>query len=59
MRHEDLKDIGIASLGHRLTLLKAVYETKIKQNIQIDEDSYVPLCMQHDRDPDCDILTLV
>jgi len=44
MRHEELKEMGITSLGHRLTLLKAVYEIKIKQNIQIEEDSYVPLC---------------
>jgi len=44
--HDDLKDMGINSLGHRLTLLKAVYETKMKQNVPIDEDSYVPLCEQ-------------
>lgn len=44
MMHEDLKDIGMNSLGHRLTLLKAVYETKVKQNVPIDEDNYVPLC---------------
>lgn len=46
MMHEDLKDIGMNSLGHRLTLLKAVYETKMKQNVPIDEDNYVPLCEQ-------------
>lgn len=36
--------MGIASVGHRLTILKAVYEVKVKQNVAIEEDDYVPLC---------------
>ena len=44
MQHEELKEMGITSVGHRLTLLKSVYETKVKQNVPIDQDDYVPLC---------------
>lgn len=38
----DLKDIGITSLGHRLTILKNVYDLKIKHDIPIEADDYVP-----------------
>lgn len=41
----NLKEMGIASVGHRLTILKAVYEVKLKQNISFEEEDYVPLCM--------------
>ncbi|ORY17088.1 hypothetical protein BCR34DRAFT_622050 [Clohesyomyces aquaticus] len=43
LQQDDLKDMGINSLGHRLTVLKAVYETKVRQNIPIQPDDYVPL----------------
>ncbi|PNS18934.1 Protein STE50 [Sphaceloma murrayae] len=43
MQHQDLKDMGVISVGHRLTVLKGVYEIKVKQNIPLDQDSYVPL----------------
>lgn len=46
LRHEELKEMGIASVGHRLTILKAVYEAKVKQDIPMDADHYVPLCMR-------------
>lgn len=36
--------MGLNSVGHRLTILKAVYETKVKQNVPIEPDDYVPLC---------------
>jgi hypothetical protein len=42
--HEDLKQMGVASVGHRLTILKSVYEIKIKQDVPIESDHYVPLC---------------
>ncbi len=42
--HSDLKDMGISSTGHRLTILKGVYHVKIKQNIPFEPDHYVPLC---------------
>lgn len=44
LQHEDLKEMGIPSVGHRLTILKSVYEIKIKQDIPIESDHYVPLC---------------
>lgn len=44
LKHEELKELGVNSVGHRLTLLKSVYETKIKQDIPFDSDHYVPLC---------------
>lgn len=37
--------MGIASVGHRLTILKSVYEIKVKQDIPLDADHYIPLCM--------------
>jgi len=37
--------MGIASVGHRLTILKSVYDTKVKQDVQIDSEHYLPLCM--------------
>ncbi len=44
LKHEELKEMGIASVGHRLTLLKSVYDIKIKQDIPVDPEHYVPLC---------------
>ncbi|KAL5336357.1 hypothetical protein BJX70DRAFT_400646 [Aspergillus crustosus] len=43
LRHDELKEMGIASVGHRLTILKSVYETKVKQDIPLDADHYIPL----------------
>lgn len=45
LKHDELKEMGIASVGHRLTILKSVYETKVKQDIPLDADHYIPLCM--------------
>jgi hypothetical protein len=42
--HEDLKQMGVSSVGHRLTILKAVYEVKVKHDVPIESDHYVPLC---------------
>ncbi|KAI8996541.1 hypothetical protein BD414DRAFT_409446 [Trametes punicea] len=39
---ESLKEIGIATIGQRLTILKAVYNLKLTQNIPIEPDHYVP-----------------
>jgi protein STE50 len=44
LKHDELKEMGITSVGHRLTILKAVYEMKIKQDVPIDPDHYIPLC---------------
>ncbi|KAF2743593.1 RA-domain-containing protein [Sporormia fimetaria CBS 119925] len=43
LQHADLKDMGMSSVGHRLTVLKAVYDLKVKQNVPVDPDHYVPL----------------
>lgn len=44
LKHEELKEMGMSSVGHRLTLLKSVYDIKIRQDIPIDSEHYVPLC---------------
>lgn len=44
LKHDELKEMGIASVGHRLTILKQVYELKVEQDIPIEPDDYVPLC---------------
>ncbi|KAI0199975.1 protein kinase regulator Ste50 [Astrocystis sublimbata] len=41
--HDDLKSMGVASVGHRLTILKSVYDIKKAQDIPIESDHYVPL----------------
>ncbi|KAI9930487.1 hypothetical protein ASPWEDRAFT_27010 [Aspergillus wentii DTO 134E9] len=43
LKHDELKEMGITSVGHRLTILKSVYETKVKQDIPLDADHYIPL----------------
>jgi hypothetical protein len=45
LQHAELKELGVNSVGHRLTILKAVYEFKIRQNVPMEPDDYVPLCM--------------
>ena len=44
LRHEELKEMAIISVGHRLTILKGVYDVKIKQDIPIDSDHWIPPC---------------
>lgn len=44
LKHEELKEMGIMSVGHRLTILKGVYEVKVKQGVPIDSDHWVPPC---------------
>lgn len=53
LKHDELKEMGITSAGHRLTILKSVYETKMKQDIPIDPDHYVAPCelMESTREP--------
>ena len=45
LQHDDLKSMGIASVGHRLTILKSVYDVKKAQDVPIESDHYLPLCM--------------
>lgn len=44
LQHADLKEMGVSSVGHRLTILGRVYEAKVKHNVRIEPDHYVPLC---------------
>ncbi|OAA57257.1 MAPKKK cascade protein kinase regulator Ste50 [Cordyceps fumosorosea ARSEF 2679] len=41
--HDDLKSMGIASVGHRLTILKSVYDVKKAQDIPMESDHYLPM----------------
>ncbi|KAF2434080.1 RA-domain-containing protein [Tothia fuscella] len=41
--HSDLKEMGINSIGHRLTILKGVYDMKLKQNVTMEPEHYIPL----------------
>ncbi|KAG8424160.1 hypothetical protein J3458_000986 [Metarhizium acridum] len=43
LQHEDLKSMGITSVGHRLTILKSVYDVKKAQDVPIESDHYFPL----------------
>jgi hypothetical protein len=42
MDHMALTDLGITSLGHRLNLLRAVWELKRIQGLEIGEDEWSP-----------------
>ncbi|KDQ61573.1 hypothetical protein JAAARDRAFT_31030 [Jaapia argillacea MUCL 33604] len=39
---DSLKEIGVATIGQRLAILKAVYMVKLAHNIPIEADHYVP-----------------
>ncbi|KAK3904238.1 hypothetical protein C8A05DRAFT_42640 [Staphylotrichum tortipilum] len=43
LQHEDLKAMGINSVGHRLTILKSVYDVKKAQDVPVEPDHYMPL----------------
>ena len=47
MDAESLKEVGIATIGQRLAILKAVYLLKLAQQIPIEPDDYVPPCESH------------
>lgn len=42
MDHLALTDLGITSLGHRLNLLRAVWELKRIQRLEMGEDEWTP-----------------
>ena len=44
LKHDELKEMGIISVGHRLTILKGVYDVKVKQDVPVEQDHYIPLC---------------
>ncbi|KAG5919576.1 hypothetical protein E4U42_006481 [Claviceps africana] len=43
LQHDDLKSMGIASVGHRLSILKRVYDVKKAQDVPSESDHYSPL----------------
>lgn len=43
LHHDELRELGVNSVGHRLSILKAVYEEKIRCGVKLEEDHYVPL----------------
>ncbi|KAF2486072.1 hypothetical protein BDY17DRAFT_70498 [Neohortaea acidophila] len=47
--HDELQELGIKSVGHRLTILKAIYEQKLRAGVKIDEGDYVPLSAEGDK----------
>jgi protein STE50 len=47
--HDELKELGIHSIGHRLTILKAVYEQKLRSGVKIEEGDYVPLSAEGEK----------
>jgi hypothetical protein len=47
--HDELKELGVNSIGHRLTILKAVYEQKLRSGVKIEEGDYVPLSAEGDK----------
>ena len=44
MDAESLKEVGIATIGQRLAILKAVYQLKLMQQIPVEPDDYIPPC---------------
>ena len=49
LTHEHLRDLGVSSVGHRLTILKAVYEQKVRSGVKIEEGDYVPLSAEGEK----------
>ncbi|MCJ1317869.1 Adaptor for signal transduction [Xylographa vitiligo] len=43
LRLDELEEMGVTSMGHRLTILKSIYDVKVRQDIPIEPDHYIPL----------------
>lgn len=43
MDHDALSDMGMSSLGHRLKVLRAVWEVKREQGIEIGDEDWKPV----------------
>ncbi|KAF9221392.1 hypothetical protein BS17DRAFT_844788 [Gyrodon lividus] len=46
---EALKAVGVATVGQRIAILKAVYQTKLAYHVPFDSDHYVPPSEAHER----------
>lgn len=44
LAQDDLAELGVTSIGHQLSILKAVYNIKIAQDVPIEPEHYVPIC---------------
>ena len=49
LHHDELRELGIGSVGHRLTILKAVYEQKLRNGVKVSEGDYIPLSAEGDK----------
>ena len=49
LHHDELRELGVNSVGHRLTILKAVYEQKVRAGVKLEEGDYVPLSAEGDK----------
>lgn len=49
LHHDELRELGVSSVGHRLTILKAVYEQKMRAGVKIEEEDYVPLSAEGEK----------
>ena len=39
---ECFRDLGIKSVGHRLLILRSIYERKLQEGLPIDDGDYIP-----------------
>jgi protein STE50 len=42
--HDALKELEVLSVGHRLYILKQIYNLKIAHGVKFEKDDYVPIC---------------
>jgi hypothetical protein len=45
--HETLRDLNVLSVGHRISILKAIYRLKIEHGVPIDVEDFVPQDIDH------------
>lgn len=43
--HELLKELMVVSLGHRIVILKSIYNLKVSQGLAFEADDYIPESM--------------
>ncbi|KAF8533335.1 hypothetical protein BDD12DRAFT_761662 [Trichophaea hybrida] len=43
LNHDELRELGISSVGHRLSILKYVYNVKVAHDVPMDPDDYIPV----------------
>ncbi|KAK6348880.1 Adaptor for signal transduction [Orbilia blumenaviensis] len=59
LNHDELLEMGIESIGHRMQILKAVYKVKIAHEVPIEPEHYVPITANPaDANPDTTFVTI-